>query len=291
MNARTLVEDYLREKRPAWSAITLRSEGAAIEALLRFVDGDLILEEHVHAFVLDLHQRRTRQGDLFRLRTVQGYLGAVRRFLSWAYRHGRMLQDLGSGIVSPRSTPLPRTLSEEEVLQLLERGTTDARERAIVETLYGTGLRAGELVSVTLEDVDLAEDLVTVRLGKGRKGRVVPFGERVHHALLQHLGCFRPGVDQRLFLTSCGTPLKSATLALLLRRIARRAGLEKPASPHCLRHSYATHLLRNGADVRHIQALLGHASLTSTQVYLGLDVGDIAKMIETSHPRERGQNE
>jgi site-specific recombinase XerD len=124
-----------------------------------------------------------------------------------------------------------------------------------------------------------------VREGKGRKGRLVPFGRKVKDALRAYLR-ERAAREGALFLTRSGRRMVRSALGDVVRHAGERAGLGRPVSPHRLRHSYATHLLRNGADIRHIQALLGHASLSSTQVYLGLDVTDLARMLERSHPRE-----
>jgi site-specific recombinase XerD len=170
---------------------------------------------------------------------------------------------------------------------LIEKGARNALDRAVLELLYGAGLRAAELAALTVDDVDLGERIVYVRQGKGRKDRVVPFGERVRVALLAYLRS-RPRAGGPIFLSAWGRPISSKTLGWLVQKAGERAGLKGPASPHRLRHSYATHLLRNGADVRHIQALLGHASLASTQIYLGLETADLARMLEKSHPRERG---
>ncbi len=136
------------------------------------------------------------------------------------------------------------------------------------------------------EDVDLAERVVYVRQGKGGKDRMVPFGERVRAAILAYLR-ERPRSAGPLFLTKRGFALRVGGLEELLWGAAERAGLERPASPHRLRHSYASHLLRNGASVRHIQVLMGHASLASTEVYLEVDTKDLRRMLERSHPRER----
>lgn len=190
-------------------------------------------------------------------------------------------------MVRPWET-LPRTLSESEVFELIEKGAKGARERAIFEVLYGTGLRASELIRLTPDDIDLLTGILYVRQGKGRKDRVVPFGERVKAAVLAYLR-ERPRKGGPLFLNARDGPLTVGTLETLVWSAGKRAGLARLASPHRLRHSYATHLLQGGADVRHIQVLLGHASLASTQVYLGVEVSDLARMLEKSHPRERIQ--
>jgi len=285
-----MVEAYLREKTPAWSASTVEKARHVLGDFLGFVQGGFVLPEHVLAYVVDVRSRKTRRGVAFAVPTVHGHLSTVRRFLEWTALAGHALQDLSGLIVLKKHHVLPRTLSPEEVISLIERGARTARERAVLELLYGTGLRASELARLSPDDVDLAERLVYVRQGKGRKDRIVPFGERVRAALLAYLR-ERETKPGPLFFTLRGDPMTRTALEGLVTQAGRRAGLTRPASPHRLRHSYATHLLQNGADVRHIQLLMGHASLSSTEVYLGVETSDLQRMIETSHPRERVKDE
>lgn len=285
--AGSLVERYLEQKAPAWSAATLRQERRGLEEFLRLVSRTVVLAEDVVGFVVEVRSRRGKRGEPLAPATVAGLLGPVRRLLKWACLQGHLFQDLSGLIVIRHHEPLPRTLSETEVEQLLEQGARDARERAILELLYGTGLRSGELCRLLLDEVDLCDRQLLVREGKGRKDRVVPFGERARLALLGYLRAQRPAQGGRLFLTARGRPLTRRALERLVRQATRRAGLKRPASPHRLRHSFASHLLRGGADVRQVQVLLGHASLNSTQVYLATDVADLKRMIEACHPRGR----
>jgi len=287
MKAFELVRAYLAEKASGWSAGTLDKARAVLSDFLRFVPGGFILPEHVVGYVVDVRSRTTRRGAPLAVPSVQGLLISVRRLLAWAALRGHMLQDLSGLIVLHKCRTLPRTLSPEEVETLIEKGARDARERAVIEVLYGTGLRASELARLRPDDVDLSERVLYVRQGKGRKDRVVPFGERVRTALLAYLR-EREVKDGPLFFNARGRAVTRGVLATLVSQAGRRAGLQRPASPHRLRHSYATHLLQNGADVRHIQVLLGHASLSSTQIYLGVDASDLQRMIDRSHPRERG---
>ncbi len=286
MTAAELVEAYLMEKAPAWQAETVERARFVLHEFLRLVPGGFVLPEHVVAYVMDVRTRKTKRGAPLAVPTLHGRLATVRRFLEWTVLAGHLLQDLSGLIVLKKYRVLPRTLSAEEVTALLEQGARDARERAILEVLYGTGLRASELVRLWPDDVDLAERLLFVRQGKGRKDRVVPFGERVKAAVLAYLRQRQPRPGP-LFFTLRGDPMTRSALEGLVTKAGKRAGLLHPASPHRLRHSYATHLLQNGADVRHIQVLLGHTSLCSTQVYLGVDTADLKRMLQRSHPRER----
>jgi integrase/recombinase XerD len=281
-----LVDAYIAEKTPAWCKTTIESTRRQLAGFLRFVAGPVILPEHVVAYIVDVRGRKKAKGEPLAPASVHSLLAGARAFLAWAHLAGHMLQDLGGLIVLRKFHVLPRTLSEEEVEALIEKGAGDARERAVLEMLYGTGLRAHELISLMPDDVDLLEGLVYVRQGKGRKDRVVPFGARVKTALQAYLR-ERPHCGGSLFRTKRGLPLSQAMLERLVSDAGKRAGLKRPASAHRLRHSFATHLLRNGADVRHIQVLMGHASLSSTQVYLGVEASDLHRMIDDHHPRER----
>jgi integrase/recombinase XerD len=164
------------------------------------------------------------------------------------------------------------------------------RDRAILELLYGTGLRMMECVRLDLSDVDVSQGVVLVRDGKGRKDRLVPLSGQARAALELYLQECRPELvkplgDGALFLSRYGRRLSGVALRLLVRTHARRAGVE--ASCHVLRHSCATHLLGGGADIREIQKLLGHKDLTTTAVYTRVDVRALAAMIRRCHPRER----
>jgi integrase/recombinase XerD len=287
VNATELVETYLKEKAPAWSKATLSQAGRVLSDFARFSPQGAILAEDVIAYVADLSGRTTSKGQPLALRSIGTYLSETRRLLRWALVRGHLLLDLASLIVTRHHPALPRTLSEAEIEALIDKSAQDARERAIIELLYGTGLRASELCRLTVDDVDLAEAQLYVRCGKGKKDRVVPFGERVRAALLAYLRECRPMKNGPLFLSLSGRSLSCGHLGDIVAKAGRRAGITRPVSPHRLRHSYATHLLRNGADIRHIQLLMGHASLSSTQVYLAVDVADLAHMLEKSHPRER----
>lgn len=281
-----LVDTYLREKISVWAPQTAAHERCHLGDFLTVVKGDLLQPQDVLAYVQRVHDWRTPKGTALQPATVKERLGSLRRFLRWAQQAGYLLQDIAGLIVLKSPERLPRTLSQSEVAALIDQGAKDARERAILELLYGTGLRASELGRLQLTDVDLQAGLVFVRQGKGRKDRVVPLGAHLTQVLTAYLRewCRRQGP---FFLSVTGRPLHRDTLCKLVKKAAERAGLERRASPHRLRHSYATHLLRNGADVRQIQLLLGHASLQSTQIYLDVEVSDLHRMLEKSHPRGR----
>ena len=241
------------------------------------------------------------------------HLSALRAFFRFLGREGRSEANPARAVATPRADrALPRTLSISEAAAVVEAGKdgeTDltARDRALLELLYATGLRVSELVALDLPDVDLASRQLRT-LGKGRKERIVPFGEKAAAALREYLqervtgrsGGDDPGVTRgrggrrppreasasdALFRNSRGGRLTDRSVRRILDRALRVAGVTRHASPHALRHSFATHLLAAGADLRTIQELLGHASLSTTQKYTHLDAERLIEVYRKSHPR------
>jgi integrase/recombinase XerD len=216
------------------------------------------------------------------------------------YRHlmllGARADNPAAELASPRRVRrLPRTLSPSEAERLIEaaNGTTPRalRDSAIVELLYGAGLRVGELVSLDKGSVDLDDRLVRA-LGKGSKERIVPVGRRAVDALRRYLSRGRPYLDTRhrpeLFLNAKGGPLTRAGVFLILRRLAGKAGLEpERIHPHLLRHSFATHLLEGGADLRSVQEMLGHADLATTELYTHVSDSRRRELYFRAHPHAR----
>lgn len=190
---------------------------------------------------------------------------------------------------------LPQTLSLGEMQQLLAAPAgADAyaiRDRAMLELVYSSGLRASEICGLTLQQVDLEHGFVRV-FGKGSKERVVPLGAKARDAVQAYLGAGRPRLvkprtGSELFITERGQAMSRKTLWVIVRAAARRAGLEKPVKPHLLRHSFATHLLGGGADLRAIQEMLGHASIGTTQIYTAVESSRLLDQHAKHHPRNR----
>ena len=231
-------------------------------------------------------------------------LVAVRGFHRFAAREG-LTGANPSREVHPPATPkrLPKAITVEEVLAILETAAGDVtagegapaalRDRALLELLYGTGARISEAVGLDVDDVDLASASVRLR-GKGRKERIVPVGRPAREAVDAYLVRGRPSLaarglgDHALFLNARGGRLSRQSAWSVLRDTASRAGVTAAVSPHTLRHSFATHLLDGGADVRVVQELLGHASVTTTQLYTLVTVDRLREVYATAHPRARG---
>ena len=196
--------------------------------------------------------------------------------------------------VTPPSTGqhLPETLSVDEVTALIEATPTETpvnvRDRALLEMLYGTGARISEIISLTVDDVSAAQEVIRLR-GKGDKERIVPVGSHARQALDAYLVRARPALSKgktpALFLNTRGRALSRQSAWTVLKTAAQRAQLGKSISPHTLRHSFATHLLEGGADVRTVQELLGHSSVTTTQIYTHVTADSLREVWRTAHPR------
>jgi integrase/recombinase XerD len=257
-------------------------------------------EAVVAAYVEELKQARTDDGTpRFKESSIARALAAVRSFHRFCVEEGLLVTDPSEEIGGPRVPQgIPKALSETEVEALLDAvpgdGPRPRRDRAILETLYAGGLRISELVGLDLGDVDLYDGLVRV-LGKGNKERVVPLGRTARQAVGDYLTTGRPELAGRtstaaLFLNARGGRLTRQGAWLIVRAAGDRAGLSGRLFPHVLRHSCATHMLDRGADIRVVQELLGHASLSTTQVYTKVSPERLRAVYEAAHPRARGVN-
>ncbi len=226
--------------------------------------------------------------------TLGRKVACLRSFYRHLRREGIMEHDPTADLHGPRKPQrLPKVLSRDEVARLLEQpqgaSPLALRDRALLEVMYACGLRASEAVGLELRDVDLEEGLLCAR-GKGSKERIVPVGRQAVVALLAYYRSGRTelvgdGVQQRLFVNRRGGTLTRQGLYKIVQGHARRAGLEERMSPHTLRHSFATHLLAGGCDLRSLQEMLGHADLTTTQVYTHLSADRLKDAYFNAHPR------
>lgn len=226
--------------------------------------------------------------------SIARHLSALRTFFAFLKREGRVAANPAKAIATPRQDrSLPRTLSVSEAGAVVEakgrEGSLGARDRALLELLYATGLRVSEAVALKLDDVDLAARQVRT-LGKGRKERIVPFGRAAGEAvkvwLKERAGMRPPAKDAAfVFLNARAGRLTDRSVRRILDRAVLLAEVPRHASPHALRHSFATHLLAAGADLRTIQELLGHASLSTTQKYTHLDAERLLEVYRKSHPK------
>jgi integrase/recombinase XerD len=240
-------------------------------------------------------------GYLERLRTrglrpasVARRISALRGLYKHLVREGELRRDPTENLEAPRRTrSLPRTLAREVVAALIESPDLNeprgVRDRSVLELLYATGMRASECLGLTLDDVNLSAGYV-VCTGKGRKQRLVPVGAEAARWVSRYLRDVRPLSTRvrdsgRLFVNPRGGRLSRQSLWTIVHRAAARAGLRQRISPHVLRHSFASHLLEGGADLRSIQAMLGHADIATTQIYTHLPSATLLTMYRRFHPR------
>ncbi|MEP6608338.1 MAG: site-specific tyrosine recombinase XerD [Burkholderiaceae bacterium] len=226
--------------------------------------------------------------------TANRRLAVLRRFYRWAIRDGRVPVDPSVRLKGARQPPrFPKSLSEEQVEALLRSPDTNTslglRDRAMLELLYATGLRVSELVTLTLMQLSLSEGLVRI-VGKGGKERIVPLGEEARHAIEAYLTNARGAilnarVADALFVTQRGSSMSRQMFWMLVKRYATRAAIDAPLSPHGLRHAFATHLLNHGADLRVVQLLLGHADISTTQIYTHVARARLKALHAQHHPR------
>jgi integrase/recombinase XerD len=254
-------------------------------------------EPEIAAFIQELSESEYEPGKPYRPSSVARSLAAVRSFHKFLLREGDATADPAEGVSRPKvPRNLPRPLTVDEVAALIAAPGDDGkpatlRDRAILETLYGAGLRISELVGLNVDDVDLDEGSVRA-LGKGSKERVVPLGRYAKRALESYLVRGRPALagsrsGGALFLNQRGGRLTRQGTTNIIKAQARRAGIRKRVTPHMLRHSFATHLLEGGADVRVVQELLGHASVATTQIYTLVTKDRLREVYFDAHPRAR----
>jgi integrase/recombinase XerD len=248
--------------------------------------------DDLEAFVGWLRQQRTAAGSPYATSSVARTVVAVRGFHRFLAREGLTDADVSADLGTPRAgRALPKALSVPDTERLLSAPVGDEplalRDRAILELLYGAGLRISELTALDLDDLDAVERLVRVR-GKGDKERIVPYGEVAALALDRWTVQGRPSRNPRsaaVFVNARGGRLTRQGAWKIVRGHAERVGLGSAVSPHTLRHSFATHLVDGGADVRAVQELLGHASVTTTQIYTLVSRAALREVYERAHPR------
>jgi integrase/recombinase XerD len=272
------------------------SRYAAYLRTREITDGVLADENAIARFVGHLSATEFAEGQRYRASSVARALAAVRTFHAFLLREGDTDVDPARAVSRPKvPRNLPRPLAVSEVESMLttppEGDVVGLRDRAILEALYGAGLRISELVGLDVDDVDLEEGSIRV-FGKGSKERLVPLGRFAVGAFEGYLTRARPalartGSGGAMFLNQRGGRLTRQGAAKILGRAARKAGIKKRVTPHTLRHSFATHLLEGGADVRVVQELLGHATLTTTQIYTLVTGDRLREEYFSAHPRAR----
>jgi len=301
----SLIDEWFRwlEERN-YSPRTIEARKWALRTFLQWAgERDLQRPGQITKPILESYQRwlfryRKADGKPLGVTTQRGRLGAIQNFFTWLCRDNRLTANPAADLDLPRKPQktLPRSLSVEDVHAILNLpDVTDPlgiRDRAILELFYSTGIRRSECVRIDVDDLDRQRGLLTVRKGKGQKDRVVPVGERALHWLDKYLEKTRPLLDtprsdRALFLSGYGERLSRGYIGNWVRRTIDKAGIGRAGSCHLLRHSCATHMLENGADIRFIQQLLGHARLDTTQIYTDVSIVQLREVHARTHPHAR----
>ncbi len=274
------------------SSNTLLSYSRDLQKLLLFLRKEKIPwpqaeEEDLTRFI----HEQSRAG--LSARSLARLISSLKGFFKFLVQEGQIKKNPAVGLSAPKSWfALPKFLTVEEVEALLnqpeEKGLRGIRDKAMLELIYATGLRVSELLSLKTEDLNL-EDGFLLCVGKGGKQRIVPFGDSAARMLRTYLEGARPRLlkrpSQSLFLSSRGKAFTRQGFWKLLKDYAKKAGLKSRISPHILRHSFATHLLERGADLRSVQLMLGHSQITTTQIYTHVSRQRLRRVYDKYHPR------
>ncbi|WP_126381249.1 tyrosine recombinase XerC [Desulfovibrio ferrophilus] len=246
-----------------------------------------ITRSHVRGFMADLHRQRTAKSSVARK------LSSLRSLFKYLAKSGLVASNPVAGVKNPKQEQRhPKALNVDQALALMVAGVPDGprglRDLALAEVLYGSGLRVSEALGLDLDDVDLNSSVVRV-MGKGSKERVSPLSDAGRERLRTYMaerGEFTASVTEKaLFLGDKGARLQRRQANRILERLAKLAGLPEHVHPHMLRHSFATHLLESGADLRSVQELLGHERLTTTQRYTHLTLDKLMRVYDNAHPK------
>jgi integrase/recombinase XerD len=241
-----------------------------------------------------LYYYRQENGEPLSFSSQGNYLAGLRQFFKWLTQENYLLYNPASELIIPkRHARLPVVLSPQEVEKLMLQPNIHSpyglRDRAILELLYSTGLRRTELINLQQHDINFEQQTLYVRQGKGGKDRLLPMGQRASHWLNRYLNEVRPQLlidlaDQHLFLSDYGSRFRDTKLGDRVKRYMKKAGITAPGSCHLLRHAMATHMLENGAELRFIQAMLGHADFKSTQIYTHVSISKLQEIHANTHP-------
>ena len=256
-----------------------------LDEFFDFLNGQPFKE--VDYSVLRRYVAHIRQRNL-KPRSVARKLSCLRSFFKYLHREGVIEKNPATLLLTPKlDKKLPMFLSEDETVALLDSPRQDKlsewRDKAIFETLYSTGIRVSELVGLNENSVDMIGNIIRV-MGKGKKERIVPIGEKAIEAIREYRAQ-RPGKSQALFLNKSGQRLSTRSIRNIINKHLHNTSILKKVSPHAIRHSFATHLLNRGADLRSVQELLGHQNLSTTQIYTHLTTEKLKSVYDQAHPR------
>ncbi len=283
--------DFLKGEKGV-SQHTLRAYSEDIKSFLSFIDKDPVKIDHldIRSFISFLYHKKLKKTSISRK------LATVRSFYKFLHREGYVKSNPAKLVSSPKVPKnLPRFLTIDDVFALLDKPQGDTfkatRDKAILELLYSSGLRVSELTSIDTSDLDFKESLVRVK-GKGKKERIIPIGSKAMDAIQNYLPerILLKKNTTALFLNNRGGRLTQRSVRRILVHYSRMINLKGDLSPHTLRHTFATHLLHEGADLRSIQELLGHSSLSTTQKYTHVDIAYLTEVYDKAHPLAKKKN-
>jgi len=282
----SLLEKFLKhlEIEKNYSDHTLLNYRLDLEEFFHFLGHDRVNDVDYPSLRRYLAELRVRQ---LRPRSVARKLSSLRTFFRYLQREGVIKKNPAALIMTPKlDKTLPHFLSEEEATKLIEspveKKTSDLRDRAIFETLYSAGIRVSELVSLSIHDVDLIGNIIKV-YGKGRKERMVPIGDKAVEAIQAYLDA-RQAKSEAIFLNPSGKRITARSVRNIINKHIKKTAIQQKVHPHMLRHSFATHLLNHGADLRSVQELLGHVNLSTTQIYTHLTTERLKSVYDKAHP-------
>lgn len=294
-----------------YSAATLVNYGHDVRVFLDWLTKNTAVNSisdvtaaHLSKYQIALYQieiEDEKTGEKKRLTpgTQSNKLAAMKRFFLWLWQEGLIVHNPSSSIQMPKQPKLlPKNiLTSAEAKRLIEsvptRKPRDIRDRAILEVMYATGIRRAELIDLSIHDVDLSAGTLRIEHGKGDETRIVPIMATARTALKLYMEearrCFatKPGQISLFVSSRSGGKLDPDDIVRIVRKACKNAGIKKHITPHTLRHTCATHLLKGKADIRQIQKLLGHRRLSSTEIYTHVELGDLAEVISRCHPREK----
>ena len=270
-----------------YSPHTILNYRIDLEEFLKFLDQTPVQKVDYYLLRKFLAQLRTKQ---YRSRTLSRKLSSLRSFFKFLHREGLVRENPAVLLMSPKAEKiLPKFLTEQDVLRFLEapydKTVSGKRDRAILETLYSTGIRVSELVGLNTDHVDLIGNIAKVA-GKGKKERIVPIGDKALDAIQAYLE-HRNSNAAALFLNKNGTRLSDRGVRNIVNKHIATISATQKISPHMLRHSFATHLLNRGADLRSVQELLGHVNLSTTQIYTHVTTERLKEVYNKAHPRAK----
>ncbi len=264
-----------------------------LNKVLKYMKGQGITEvseitvTHLHSYILYLEKNN------FAAATISRNIASIKAFYHYLFKEGKVSEDISEVLKPPKiEKKIPEILSEEQVNRLLEQPGTgspkEIRDKAMLELLYATGIRVTELISLKVTDVNLKLGFIVCR--DNNKERVVPFGREAKNVLLRYLESARRDMieneeEDTLFVNYSGQPMSRQGFWKLIKYYAKKAGIEEDITPHTLRHSFAAHLLENGADLRSVQEMLGHSDISTTQIYATMNHNHIREVYAKAHPR------